>query len=286
MSRLLALLSLLLAAAEAPPPDFAEVWGRATLWQVGENVEVVAQAREEIIAMGAAAVPLVMARLDASATLELRALWAVVPAIGEPFVEPLLAVVAEGGGQRLANAIDLLRRLEVPEVMEVVAERWPDSLPAGAARRNAMAAAAAFGRADMVGRIGAGLANCDRDGVAAAQALGGLAVAASGEALAAAATGNCPLTRYAAVAALGRLGRLEWLPAEGRARARALGRMEGERARRALRALLADPDWRVRLDAARALDPASASDLGAARRALRQETHPAVAWALKETTGG
>ncbi|MCH7493264.1 hypothetical protein IIA16_00920 [bacterium] len=280
------LLVLALAATGSPAEGFDAVWGRAILWQVGDNVAVVAAAREEIIAMGEDAVPLVMARLGAASTLELRALRAVVPAIGEPFVEPLLEVVKNGEGQRLATAIELLRRLEAPAVMDVVAARWPGGLPDGAAGREAMAAAAAFGRVDMVSTIAGALAGCDRDGVAAAQALGGLEDAASGAALAAAATGPCPLTRYAAVAALGRLGRLEWLPHSGRARARALGLMDGGRARRALRQMLADDDWRVRLDVALALRPESVSDRTAARRARRGEEHPAVAYRLDSVLAG
>ena len=147
------LLVLALAATGSPAEGFDAVWGRAILWQVGDNVAVVAAAREEIIAMGEDAVPLVMARLGAASTLELRALRAVVPAIGEPFVEPLLEVVKNGEGQRLATAIELLRRLEAPAVMDVVAARWPGGLPDGAAGREAMAAAAAFGRVDMVSTI-------------------------------------------------------------------------------------------------------------------------------------
>lgn len=283
MRRGLALLALLAATGAPTEESFAEVWARATLWQVGENVEVVADARAEIVAMGEAAVPLVMARLGATSTLVRRALWAVVPAIGEPFREPLLAEVATGDGARLENAIDLLRRLGAAEVVDAVAARWPEgALPAGPAGRQAMAAVAAFARTDMAGRVALSLSECGRDAVAAAQALGGLTVEESGRALAAVVDGDCPQTRWAAQRALAGLGETAWLPEGGRGRVRTLALMEGAAARRLLRRHLDDEDWAARLDAAMALDPESASDRRAARARLRVEGHAWVVAALEE----
>ena len=84
-----------LLGASGAEPDMAGLWERAMLWQVGENIEVVAEARDDLVAMGEETVGFIMARLGAETTLEKRALWAVVPRIGEPFFEPLMREAME-----------------------------------------------------------------------------------------------------------------------------------------------------------------------------------------------
>ena len=90
MSRARSLLLTLLIALIATPafaqdakPDLAELWRVGSLWQVGDNRDRVDEARKAIIAAGEDGLKFALTRLNASTTLEIRCLNAVIAGFGE-----------------------------------------------------------------------------------------------------------------------------------------------------------------------------------------------------------
>ncbi|MBC8515588.1 hypothetical protein H8D30_07030 [bacterium] len=263
---------------------YDDLWTDATRWQVGEDVEVVALARERFIEEGEEALPFLMEKLGAETTLEKRALWAIIPAIGDLFIEPLMAEVLDGDGERLTNGIDLLIRMEVEAVVDQVVLRWPEgAFPTTAPGRMAVKGIGIFGRVDLVPRIILGAVDCGRDGLAAVQALGKLPTERSGQTLGALVDGDCAMLRYGAEVALAHLGRLDWIPQEGRGRFRVLGRMS--EAGPLLVDALEHADWRIQLEGVRGL--AKSEWEGSMEALLRWKgaEHPAVRSARKSALG-
>ena len=123
---LLTWLALLLPVQEAPPADeghLEELFGIASLWQVGENVEKVARARQELIALGDEALRFILEKkLSSKRGLEWRAISAVVMGNGAAAVKPLQEKLGTGSGIEKRNAVRLLGMLgsrdEDPEMRE------------------------------------------------------------------------------------------------------------------------------------------------------------------------
>lgn len=119
MGRLLALMLLLVAAPlwaqaqpEAPPaPTIEELWQVGSLWQVGDNVPRVDEARKALIARGDDGLKFALTRLCATDGLEIRCLQVVLKGFGDKAVEPLMARVADADAGARRNAAEILESL-------------------------------------------------------------------------------------------------------------------------------------------------------------------------------
>jgi len=99
-------------AQEAPDtPDLAELWRVGCLWQVGDNVQKVADARQALIEAGKPGLDYAISRLSAGATLEIRCLTAVIVGFGEDAIEPLSDNIDHESPAARRNAADLLLRV-------------------------------------------------------------------------------------------------------------------------------------------------------------------------------
>ena len=89
-----------------------QLFAEASLWQVGNNIQVVERARATLVAMGPSASRWIIEnKLATTKPLERRALKALVPSFGSTMFVPLRAALShkEAAGRR--NALDLLVRL-------------------------------------------------------------------------------------------------------------------------------------------------------------------------------
>lgn len=119
MARLLALALLLLAAplwAQAQPsapaaPNLEELWRVGSLWQVGDNVPKVDEARKALVAAGDDGLKFALTKLAASEGLEVRCLQVVLKGFGDKAVEPLMARVADADPAARRNAAEILESL-------------------------------------------------------------------------------------------------------------------------------------------------------------------------------
>ena len=81
----LAILLILLSGsvfAQDAKPDLAELWETGSLWEVGDNRELVKDARQELIDAGEDGLKFALTKLDAGDTLHIRCLRAVFKGFG------------------------------------------------------------------------------------------------------------------------------------------------------------------------------------------------------------
>jgi HEAT repeat protein len=102
-----------------------ELYGIASLWQVGENVERVKKAREDLIALGDEAVRFIVEKkIGTRSGLEWRAIETVILGVGSSAIEPLQAKLRSGSLDEKRGAVSLLGALgsreEEPEAREKV----------------------------------------------------------------------------------------------------------------------------------------------------------------------
>jgi HEAT repeat protein len=102
-----------------------ELYGIASLWQVGENVERVKKAREDLIALGDEAVRFIVeSKLGTRRGLEWRAVETVILGVGSSAIEPLQEKLRTGSLDEKRGAVSLLGSLgsreDDPEAREKV----------------------------------------------------------------------------------------------------------------------------------------------------------------------
>lgn len=230
-------LVLLMALPAGAQEDFDALWKEACLWEVGSNVERVPAARKKLIEAGAPVLDfLIPGKLDAADSIITRALSMVIlgiaekdPALRKKAVDGLAAALESEKPVVRRNAADLLGQLGASETAPAIAKLLKDK----DSRGGALMALGAFKLESSVPSIAELL---DAEGsperlrvlcVVTLGAIGGPEALAS---LVAHLADKAAAVRFAAQYAL-----------------------EGLRAVETLRALLADPDKRVRLHALSAL---------------------------------
>lgn len=110
---ILAVLTAVIAApvwAQKAGPDFDELWRVGSLWQVGDNRERVAEARQEIIDAGDEGLKYALTRLDVDSTLEIRCLRAVFTGFGADAYDELVNNIGHEDSSARRNVAELLRR--------------------------------------------------------------------------------------------------------------------------------------------------------------------------------
>lgn len=112
-----ALLALPLIAQDLPDADadLAELWRVGSLWQVGDNVKRVADARQELIDAGDRGLKYALTRLDTSDTLQIRCLQTVIRGFGEKAVQPLIDRVAAPTADARRNVAELLALMDAKQ---------------------------------------------------------------------------------------------------------------------------------------------------------------------------
>ncbi len=270
--------------------DLERLWEIARRWAVGEMADVVPVARKHLIEQRGRALRKALSRVGTRDGLEERAVAFVLHRAGEAAAPELEAMLRDPDPRRRGCAArylaDLKARAALPAILPLL-EREGTELAA----------------LDAVGRLGDRAAwkpvakllahPKERVRVAAVRCLGRLGVAEAAEALAGRLAGSEMFTvRFAAEDELVKLGAAA-LPVllprarEGRdltARRhaiRALGRLalDGKEPYEILTGLLADPDWRVRYDAAGAL---GAYAEGTGYRALAARARLTARWGVEE----
>lgn len=114
----IAILAVLVAVASPPlwaqdaAPDFDELWRVGSLWQVGDNRERVADARQQIIEAGDNGIKFALTKLHVNSTLEIRCLRAVFNGFGDEAYDDLVKNVDHDKPAARRNVAELLRRLD------------------------------------------------------------------------------------------------------------------------------------------------------------------------------
>jgi bilin biosynthesis protein len=112
----------LLGAPLAAEPDLDELWRVGSLWQVGDDRERVADARQAIVDAGRPGLEYALTRLHVADTLQVRCLTAVIVGFGEEAIDPLRASIGHSSPAARRNVAELLRRLDArqsaPELLE------------------------------------------------------------------------------------------------------------------------------------------------------------------------
>jgi hypothetical protein len=112
-----------------PPANektFTLLYQKARLWQVGDNIPVVARARATLVALGLPAGQwLIQNKLGAEHTLDRRALRGVIPKIGAALLPDLRqALQDKANPARRWNALDLLARMKdneaIPQMLPIL----------------------------------------------------------------------------------------------------------------------------------------------------------------------
>ncbi len=89
--------------------ELEELFTTASLWQVGENVQKVDEARNQLIAFGEMSIRFIVEKkLALKGTLEFRAMQSVVQGVGEPSIPILLLALTQKNPVALRNAWNLL----------------------------------------------------------------------------------------------------------------------------------------------------------------------------------
>ncbi|HHI81146.1 MAG TPA: HEAT repeat domain-containing protein [Planctomycetes bacterium] len=119
------------ASLPNPPPPanaktYALLYQKARLWQVGDNIPVVARARATLVALGLPAGRwLIQHKLGARHTLDRRALRGVIPKIGASLLPDLRRALKDPSNpDRRWNALDLLGRMKdlaaIPDMLPIL----------------------------------------------------------------------------------------------------------------------------------------------------------------------
>ena len=108
-------LSILMAStlcAQEKAPTIESLWETGSLWQVGENKQKVADARQAIIERGDVGLEYAISKLAVGGTLEIRCLRAVIGGFGEKSVAHLTENILNESISARRNVADLLVRAE------------------------------------------------------------------------------------------------------------------------------------------------------------------------------
>jgi hypothetical protein len=98
----------------------AELWRVGSLWQVGDNIQRVSDARQAIIDTGEPGLEYALNHLHVSDTLQVRCLYAVVSGFGQAAIEPLAGHISHEDANARRNVAELLRRLEARRTTEAL----------------------------------------------------------------------------------------------------------------------------------------------------------------------
>jgi HEAT repeat protein len=123
---LIALLCSLFAVAARADDDherLAELWRVGSLWQVGDNIPRVAEARQAIVDAGEPGLEFALSRLHASETLEIRCLYAVITGFGQQAIEPLTGHISHEAAAARRNVAELLRRLNARDAADALLQQ-------------------------------------------------------------------------------------------------------------------------------------------------------------------
>ncbi|MCF6227161.1 MAG: HEAT repeat domain-containing protein [Planctomycetes bacterium] len=108
--------------AQENAPTVESLWKTGSLWQVGENKQKVADARQAIIDRGDAGLEYAISKLAADGTLEIRCLRAVIGGFGEKAIAPLTENILNESTSARRNVADLLSRLDAKQSAEKLLE--------------------------------------------------------------------------------------------------------------------------------------------------------------------
>ncbi|MFQ5504796.1 MAG: HEAT repeat domain-containing protein [Planctomycetota bacterium] len=105
--------------------NLARLFASASLWEVGDNVRLVRRARATLVAIGKpAGLWILKHRMDATETLGLRAIRAVLVPLGKELLPELRALLGDEIPAKRGNAMDLLWRLRdhdsVPAIVAIL----------------------------------------------------------------------------------------------------------------------------------------------------------------------
>ncbi len=115
ISLLIALLLCMPLVAQTPEPevpDLAELWRVGSLWQVGDNVEPVNEARKKLVEAGDDGLKFALTKLDITDTLQIRCLQVVIRGFGDKAVKPLTDRVGAESEHARRNVAELLTMLD------------------------------------------------------------------------------------------------------------------------------------------------------------------------------
>lgn len=133
MPRCLSFLLLMAFAGQvhaAQETDLAALWKTGCLWEVGDNRQKVAQARDQLIAMGEPAMRYALTQLDTTSTLDTRCLQAVFRGWGTSALDALIENIGHEKPAARRNVADLLfqlndARAEAPLLAQAKLEAEP-----------------------------------------------------------------------------------------------------------------------------------------------------------------
>lgn len=111
------------AFAQETKPDLAKLWETGSLWEVGDNRELVKDARQQLIDAGDDGLKFALTKLDAGDTLHIRCLRAVFRGFGASAYEGLVANIANENATARRNVAELLAQLDDPRAAEPLLEQ-------------------------------------------------------------------------------------------------------------------------------------------------------------------
>ncbi|MEZ5991647.1 MAG: HEAT repeat domain-containing protein [Planctomycetota bacterium] len=109
--------------AQDAKPDLAELWETGSLWEVGDNRELVKDARQELIDAGEDGLKFALTKLDAGDTLHIRCLRAVFKGFGASAYEGLVENITNENATARRNVAELLAQLDDPRAAEPLLEQ-------------------------------------------------------------------------------------------------------------------------------------------------------------------
>lgn len=109
-----------MSAQQSTQEQLAQWWETGSLWQVGSNVERVAEARKNLIAAGDEGLKFTLTKLDVSDTLQLRCLRAVIRGYGDKAIAPLSKRIADKDDNVRRNTAELLGRLKATSTQDAL----------------------------------------------------------------------------------------------------------------------------------------------------------------------
>lgn len=151
MSILAVFLSVFSASvfAQDTKPDLAELWETGSLWEVGDNRQLVKDARQALIDAGDEGLKFALTKLSASDTLQIRCLNDVIKGFGDKAHDSLIDNINHEDATARRNVAELLSQLDITRAAEPLLAQARSEESMGA-RLAQLAALAGWGSEDAI----------------------------------------------------------------------------------------------------------------------------------------